>query len=69
MLTAGACLTTPHRRCKATPSTRRAGELTQFYAHAPAGLRRSLHRLNRVWFSRIQSPSLALGNLFVFKRS
>jgi ubiquinone/menaquinone biosynthesis C-methylase UbiE len=51
-----------------TMTRRTAGELTQTYALAPATLRRHLHALNRLWFTRIGAPSLALGQLLVFQK-
>ena len=51
-----------------TLRSRRAGEFTQLYAAAPKIFRRPMHALNRLWFSRIRAPRLALGQLFVFKR-
>jgi len=51
-----------------TLHSRRAGEFTQLYAAAPKIFRRPMHALNRLWFSRVKTPRLALGQFFVFKR-
>jgi phosphatidylethanolamine/phosphatidyl-N-methylethanolamine N-methyltransferase len=51
-----------------TLTARRAGELTQMYALAPPPLRKTIHRVNRAWFSRGGWPGVALGHLLVFHR-
>jgi len=54
--------------CGLTLESLQPGEFTQLYAAAPKAFRRPMHLFNRMWFKHARNASLALGQLFVFRR-